>query len=195
MKICKKSQAKPDRIAIAYRLRLDIHAYIKANEGCTIRAIIDAFPDRNIETVRKSVYRLRIADEIVTNEVPGMAGRHICRTLTAEIKPESATRDRLSMPKKTIKNPSDKTGLVYAKIKPESATRKRLSMPKKPSARYSSRSGEKNSGLVYSKDGGRVMTEEKITMIDPQRPWRTVHRGSMRERNLPGQRGQGACQS
>jgi hypothetical protein len=190
MKICKKSQSKPDRIAIAYRLRFDIHAYIKANEGCTIRDVIDAFPDRNIETVRKSVYRLRIAEEIVTNEVPSLGGRrHICRTITAEIKPESATRDRLAMPKKTSNKPSDKTGLVYAKIKPKSATRRRLAMPKKPSAR----SGEKNSGLVYSKDGGRNLPEEKITMIDPQRPWRTVHKGSMREKNLPNQRGQGAC--
>jgi hypothetical protein len=159
MKICKKSQAKPDRIAIAYRLRLDIHAYIKANEGCTIRAIIDAFPDRSIETVRKSIYRLRVAEEIDTIEVPSLGGRrHICRTMTAEIKAESETRKRLAMPKKTSKKPSDKT-----------------------------------TGLVYASDGGRILPEDEITKIDPQRPWRTVHRGSMRERNLPGQRGQGAC--
>jgi hypothetical protein len=180
----------PDRIAIAYQLRLDIHAYIKANEGCTIRAIIDAFPDRNIETVRKSVYRLRIAEEIVTNEVPSLGGRrHICRTLTAEIKPESATRDRLAMPKKTSNKPSDKTGLVYAKIKPKSATRRRLAMPKKSNTKPS----EKTTGLVYSKDGGRVIPDGEITKIDPQRPWLTVHRGSMREKTIPGQRGQGAC--
>jgi hypothetical protein len=160
MKISKKIQDKPDRITIAYRLRLDIHAYIKANEGCTIKDVIDALPDRNVETVRQSVYRLRKDEEIVTNEVPGMAGRHICRTLTDKIEPESAMRKRLAMPKKASKKPSDK-----------------------------------NSGLVYSKDGGRILTEDEITKIDPQIPWKTVHRGSMRERNLPGQRGQGACQS
>jgi hypothetical protein len=158
MKISKKIQDKPDRITIAYRLRLDIHAYIKANEGCTIKDVIDALPDRNVETVRQSVYRLRKDEEIVTNEVPGMAGRHICRTLTDKIEPESAMRKRLAMPKKGAKNTS-----------------------------------EKNTGLVYAKDGGRIIPEEKITMIDPQRPWRTVHKGSMREKNLPNQRGQGAC--
>jgi hypothetical protein len=41
----------------------------------------------------------------------------------------------------------------------------------------------------------RLLPDDKITTIDQERPWRTVHKGSSRAKAIPNQRGQGARQS
>lgn len=85
---------RTDRIHVAWELRRDLHAFLVTNGRSSILEIFVAFPSVHRETVRKTVNRLRKDDDCYMTRDRGRAG--VFAAVTANIKPESFTREKLT---------------------------------------------------------------------------------------------------
>ena len=81
------------RITEAWQLRHDLHAWLKDHPNATMAEWCAAFPAVKIDTMRKTVRRLKTDLNVVM--VKGRANRGQYRIVTDQIRPLSDTVDRL----------------------------------------------------------------------------------------------------
>ncbi len=85
---------KNDRIQAAWELRRDIHTWLVANPHSVMAEIFQAFADRNHETVRKAVIRMRYDGDVAMLGRRGLEGRYTA--LSRAIKPVAMVRQKLA---------------------------------------------------------------------------------------------------
>jgi predicted ArsR family transcriptional regulator len=87
-----------DRITLAWETRRDIHAFVVKHGRVSMEQIFADFTERKLETVRKSVIRLRKSGDVgmylVQPECGGRAG--VYYAITSAIRPEAETRKAMS---------------------------------------------------------------------------------------------------
>jgi len=90
--------AMKDRITMAWEQRRDIHAFIVKHGRVSMEQIFSAFHGRKLETVRKSVIRLRSSGDVgmylVQPECGGRVG--VYYAIAEVIRPEAETRKAMS---------------------------------------------------------------------------------------------------